>query len=121
VERAIKVERERSERELALAVEKTKREAEVDHQLDDHEEHLKAINGSITRTGTAMIELKETVVEHVDKQEKRNEKWDTEQAVHWRKSGQAFSKRQVMIAYLAILATAGSPVIAALVKSLFGG
>lgn len=121
VDKAIGIERERSDREIALAVAKAKRQVEVDHRLDDHEAHLKAINGTITRTGTALIDLKNSMETFHDKQEKRNEKWDTEQAVHWKKAGQAFSKRQMVLAWVAVLATAGGGTIAEVLKGVFGG
>jgi hypothetical protein len=57
VEKAVKLERERSERETDLAVKAATEKANVSHRLNDHEEHLRAVNGSIARTGTAMIEL----------------------------------------------------------------
>jgi hypothetical protein len=121
VEKAVKLERERSDRETRLAVEKAKREAKVDHRLDGCEERLDVVNSTIAKTGAALIGLTSSVDDFHDKQKKRNEKWDTEQAVHWRKAGQAFSKRQVMAAYLTILVMAGGPVIAEVVKSVFGG
>jgi septal ring factor EnvC (AmiA/AmiB activator) len=120
VEKAIKIERERSDRETELAVEKAKREAEVDHRIDGHEERLNVVNGSIAKTGAAMSALKASVDDFHDKQDKRNEKWDTEQAVHWRRSGQAFSKRQMLAAYLTIVAMVGAPAFSEIAKSLFG-
>jgi chromosome segregation ATPase len=121
VEKAVKLERERSDRETDLAVKAATEKANLQHQLNDHEGRLNAINGSIVRTGMALTELKDTVVEHYDKQEKRNEKWDTEQEVHWRRAGQAFSKRQMVLAWIAVLATASAASIADLVKAMFGG
>jgi hypothetical protein len=120
VDKAIKLERERSERETELAVKAATEKANTQHQLNDHAARLNAVNGTIARTGTALIDLRNSMDTFHDKQEKRNEKWDTEQAVHWRRAGQAFSKRQVVAAYLTILVMAGGPVIAEVVKSVFG-
>ena len=121
VDKAIGIERERSDREIALAVAKAKRQVEVDHRLDDHELRLSAINGSISRNAGALVDLKKSVDDFHEKQEKRNEKWDTEQAVHWKKAGQAFSKRQMVLAWVAVLATAGGGTIAEVLKGVFGG
>ena len=121
VDKAVKLERERSDRETRLAVEKATREAEVNHRMDDHELRLSAINGSISRNAGALVDLKKSVDDFHEKQEKRNEKWDTEQAVHWKKAGQAFSKRQMVLAWVAVLATAGGGTIAEVLKGVFGG
>jgi cation transport ATPase len=95
VERAIKVERERSDRETEVAVKVAKREAKVDHELDGHEQHLEAINNTIIKTGESLDALKTSVDTFHDDQNKRNEKLDTEAELHWRKTGQAYSKRMV--------------------------
>jgi hypothetical protein len=119
VDKAVKLERERSDRETALAVKAATEKADMNHRLDGHEDRLNAVNSTIAKTGAALTALKDCMDTFHDKQEKRNEKWDTEQAIHWKKAGQAFSKRQVVIAWLAVMATAGSPVIAEAVKALF--
>jgi galactokinase len=120
VERAIKVERERSDRETELAVKAAKREAKVDHELDGHEEHLKAINGTIIKTGVSLDALRESVDMFHDDQNKRNEKLDTEAQIHWRKTGQAYSKRMVYAGFGAMIVMLLVPFVSELIK-LAGG
>lgn len=104
VEKALKLERERSDRETVEAISTTRREADVDHRLDGHEARLTAINSSIYKTGQSLDSLKDSVDTFHDSQNKRNEKWDDEQARHWQKSGVALSKRQLYSGYAAVFA-----------------
>jgi hypothetical protein len=120
VDKAVQLERERSDRATKLAVDLAQFKAETRHDLSDHQEHLEAINGSVGRTGNALTALKEHLEERSKIQDERNTKWDTEQAIHWRGKGQAYSKKQVTIAYIAIFATASGATIADVIKSIFG-
>lgn len=63
---------EREQMALRLAREEGARQATVDGRLDNHEDRLDAINGSVKRTGDALKELGDQVAQLVARQTVRD-------------------------------------------------
>lgn len=103
-----------------MAVAAAKREAEVNHRLDGHDKHFNIINGSIIETGQALEDVKETVNKFVEKQDERNTIWDTEQKLHWKDRGQAFSKKQAYTGYITVVVMLLAVIVPQIIK-LFEG
>jgi hypothetical protein len=121
-ERAMEIERERSERAQKVAVESAKFQSDTEHRLIDHDKHLAAINGSIRKTGEALEGVKTHLVTRDKVLDERNTKYETEQAEHWKNEGQAYSKKQITLAFVALIVTVlGSSGLADVIKAAFGG
>lgn len=120
VEKAVKLERERSGREMKLAVEKARQEAKVEHRLDGHDEHLAAINGSIAKTGNSLDVLTKSVDDFHTEQAKINTEQETREKEHWKTKGIAYSKKQASFAYATIAVMAAVPFIAEVIKLIWG-
>jgi septal ring factor EnvC (AmiA/AmiB activator) len=120
VEKAVKLERERSDRETKIAVETAKQDAKFEHQLDGHEARLNAVNGSIAKTGRALDSLKDHILKRDEAQDKLNTENATREKVHWQQAGQAYSKKLVYSGFGAMIVMLLVPFVTEMVHLIAG-
>jgi hypothetical protein len=117
VQKAIELERERSDRELTVAVATTKREAKTEHRMDGLETRVGVLEGYIRKVGDSLESLKDHIIKRDEAQDRRNIEEDTKAREHWKNKGQALSRRQIYIGYASVFAVVAAPLVADAIKA----
>jgi hypothetical protein len=112
-EQARSLSQEEHDRLVVEAERRARREAEVDGRLSQHEARLNLINGSISRSASALEHLSSSFREFVKRQDKRDVEYDTRETDHWKEKGQAFSRKQIYLGFATVLAMSLVPLILA--------
>ena len=112
-EQARTLSQEEHDRLIIEAERRARRETEVDSRLNQHEARLNVINGSISRSASALELLTSSFREFVKHQDKRDVEYDTRETIHWKEKGQAFSRKQIYLGFATVLVMTLIPLIIA--------